>query len=167
MIYFFSSGRTALKHNQGFMQKPFKTKASASGGQKEKKKINYSCFYSKLSSDVLLQDGSNQLKVRSWLCQWVTTLSGPASGYYCQCDRLARKEMLVQSSACRVLYHLRASACVCRCFSVLNLPGESSASQQKPAEVKVIWFGSYYRHFTSSISVIIADWSRLLYREGS
>lgn len=135
-MYFFSSGWTVLKHNQGLMQNHSRLRRALRG--EGKKIIKYSCFCSKLSTDVLLQDGSNQLKVRSWLCQWVTTLSGPASGYYCQCDRLVTKEMLVQSSACRVLYNLRASACVCRCFSVLNLPGESSASQQKPAEVKVI-----------------------------
>lgn len=134
-MYFSSSGWAALKHDQRLMQNHSRLRRVLQG---EEKKIKYSCSCSKLSTDVLLQDGSNQLKVRSWLCQWVTTLSGPASGYYCQCDHLVTKEMLVQSSACRVLYNLWASACVCRCFSVLNLPGESSASQQKPAEVKVI-----------------------------
>lgn len=162
MIYFFSSGRTALKHNQGFMQNHSRLRQVLQGDRGKKKLTK---AVSTVNCQVMCCFRMGQI---SWK-------SDPGFANESQLYQVlplvitanVRKETLVQSSACRVPYHLRASACVCRCFSGLNLPGESSASQQKPAEVKVIWFGSYYGHFTSSISVIIADWSRLLYREGS
>lgn len=150
------------KNKQSFMQKqpPWKQTLQERTWNRRPGAVNR-------KPHVLLQGRSNGVRVWSWLCLGVPSLSEPASGHYSRGERLVTKEMLQASGACRVPSPLRASACVCRCFSVLNLPGESLASQQKPAEVKVIWFGSYYRHFTSSISVIIADWSRLLYWEGS
>lgn len=87
---------------------------------------------------MLLQDRSNGVGVRSWLCFGGPGLSEPAAGHYSRGESLVTKEMVQASEACRVPSTLRASACVCRCFSVLNLSGESLASQQKPAEVKVI-----------------------------